>query len=243
MAHPQPFARRFLAAFAWLLAALLVLSACGGTRASRARRAGHRRPSRRAYRCRRGAHRRPAVPPTTTPVPVVTAPPETVSTGNSLVFAGNEEPDSIDAIDAVSVNAAEVVTQIFETLVYIDQQQKVYPGLALSWSDPTTPRSGPLSWWRTPSSTMARPSTPSRWSITSSISAPPRASRAASRRRSARDREGREGRRLHGQDLAQGGAARLPDRPGRAGGRHRPDRPPQGAWPRRWLQPGRHRPV
>ncbi len=204
------------------------------TRASRARRAGHR--SIRLARPPPGQRRRPpprSVPPTTTPVPVVTAPPETVSTGGSLVFAGNEEPDSIDAIDAVSVNAAEVVTQIFETLVYIDQQQKVYPGLALSWSDPTTPRSGPSSWWRTPSSTMARPSTPSRWSTTSSISAPPRASRAvsASALQPAIEKAEKVDDYTVKISLKSARPDFLTDLAERRRAWHRPDRPFEGAWP------------
>lgn len=119
---PQP--RRSSLLLAVLLTCLsMIVSACGGAA----------QPSAQATT----APAAPAAtsappPPTSTPVPVATAAPQ-VAAGGRLVFAGNEEPESIDAIDVVSVNAIEVVAQIFETLVYIDQSGKVFPGLATEW--------------------------------------------------------------------------------------------------------------
>lgn len=126
MAYCQSSVRRRFATITWFLAALFVLSACGGATA----------PSQPAAP---NANEAPtsapvaAPPPTTTPVPVATQAPETVSSGGILVFAGNQEPDSIDVIDSINVNTSEILAQIYETLVYIDQQQNIYPGLALSW--------------------------------------------------------------------------------------------------------------
>jgi peptide/nickel transport system substrate-binding protein len=55
--------------------------------------------------------------------------------GGSMVFAGNQEPASIDpSLMSGNVNEREVAAQIFDTLVYIDQQQVVHSGLAASWS-------------------------------------------------------------------------------------------------------------
>lgn len=52
----------------------------------------------------------------------------------TLVFAGNQEPASIDpTLMSGNVNEREVAAQIFETLVYIDQDQVIHPGLATAW--------------------------------------------------------------------------------------------------------------
>ena len=57
------------------------------------------------------------------------------SAGGTIVFAGNQEPASIDpTLMSGNVNEREVAAQIFDTLVYIDQEQHVYPGLATEWS-------------------------------------------------------------------------------------------------------------
>jgi peptide/nickel transport system substrate-binding protein len=54
--------------------------------------------------------------------------------GGTLVFAGNQEPASLDpTLMSGNVNERQVAGQIFETLVYTDQQQVVHPGLATSW--------------------------------------------------------------------------------------------------------------
>lgn len=56
------------------------------------------------------------------------------SAGGEIVFAGNQEPASIDpTLMSGNVNEREVAAQIFETLVYIDQEQQVHPGLATTW--------------------------------------------------------------------------------------------------------------
>lgn len=53
---------------------------------------------------------------------------------DTIVFAGNQEPASIDpTLMSGNVNEREVAAQIFETLVYIDQTQLVHPGLATAW--------------------------------------------------------------------------------------------------------------
>ena len=55
--------------------------------------------------------------------------------GGTLVFAGNQEPASLDpTLMSGNVNERQVAGQIFETLVYIDQQQVVHPGLAVAWN-------------------------------------------------------------------------------------------------------------
>src|SRR6056297_2885720 len=57
------------------------------------------------------------------------------SSGGTIVFAGNQEPASIDpTLMSGNVNEREVAAQIFETLVYIDQDQVVHPGLASAWT-------------------------------------------------------------------------------------------------------------
>ncbi|UCH24284.1 MAG: ABC transporter substrate-binding protein [Trueperaceae bacterium] len=57
------------------------------------------------------------------------------TSGGTMVFAGNQEPSSIDPLlMSGNVNEREVAAQMFETLVYMDQDQVVHPGLAVSWS-------------------------------------------------------------------------------------------------------------
>lgn len=57
------------------------------------------------------------------------------SSGGSIVFAGNQEPASIDpTLMSGNVNERQVAAQLFDTLIYIDQAQTVHPGLATSWS-------------------------------------------------------------------------------------------------------------
>jgi peptide/nickel transport system substrate-binding protein len=51
-----------------------------------------------------------------------------------LVFAGNQEPAGIDVVTmSGNVNEREVAAQIFETLVYLDNDQVMHPGLATAW--------------------------------------------------------------------------------------------------------------
>lgn len=57
------------------------------------------------------------------------------TSGGSIVFAGNEEPASVDpSLLRGSVNERQVAAQLFDTLVYIDQAQTIHPGLAVAWS-------------------------------------------------------------------------------------------------------------
>lgn len=54
---------------------------------------------------------------------------------NRLVFASNLEPASLDpSLLSGQVNEREVAAQIYETLVYLSQDQTIYPGLATEWS-------------------------------------------------------------------------------------------------------------
>ncbi|MBW7915483.1 MAG: hypothetical protein H3C53_02175 [Trueperaceae bacterium] len=54
---------------------------------------------------------------------------------NRLVFASNLEPGSIDpSLMSGQVNEAEVIAQIYETLVYLSADHEFVPGLATSWS-------------------------------------------------------------------------------------------------------------
>lgn len=76
----------------------------------------------------------PAPPPTSVPAPPPETGPQTTSQSR-LVFFGNLEPASIDVITMTgNVNERQVAAQIFETLVYMDQSQQIYPGLAREWS-------------------------------------------------------------------------------------------------------------
>ena len=55
--------------------------------------------------------------------------------GGTIVFAGNQEPASVDpTLMSGNVNEREVAAQLFDTLVYIDQDQVVHPGLATAWN-------------------------------------------------------------------------------------------------------------
>ncbi len=75
-----------------------------------------------------------APPPTSVPAPLPETGPQTTSRSR-LVFFGNLEPASIDVITmSGNVNERQVAAQIFETLVYMDQSQQIYPGLAREWS-------------------------------------------------------------------------------------------------------------
>lgn len=57
------------------------------------------------------------------------------ASANRLVFAGNQEPSSLDpTLGSRNVNEREVTAQIFETLVYLGQDYTIYPGLATAWS-------------------------------------------------------------------------------------------------------------
>lgn len=72
-------------------------------------------------------------PPTTVPAAPVETRPQATSRSR-LVFFGNLEPASIDVITmSGNVNERQVAAQIFETLVYMDQSQQIYPGLAREW--------------------------------------------------------------------------------------------------------------
>jgi peptide/nickel transport system substrate-binding protein len=74
-----------------------------------------------------------APPPTTVPATAVAAAPQATAKSR-LVFSGNQEPASIDVVTmSGNVNERQVAGQIFETLVYMDQSQTIYPGLASSW--------------------------------------------------------------------------------------------------------------
>jgi peptide/nickel transport system substrate-binding protein len=99
----------------WMSLALL-LAACGGAPAAPAPTTAPAAP-----------------PPTTAPAEQPAAAPEATAK-TRLVFSGNQEPASIDVVTmSGNVNERQVAGQIFETLVYIDQSQTVYPGLAQSW--------------------------------------------------------------------------------------------------------------
>ncbi|NJN17749.1 MAG: ABC transporter substrate-binding protein [Oscillochloris sp.] len=117
----QPYPRRNLLLLSVLSTVLAVLvSACGAPAPAQS----DTEPTAAA----------PAVPPpTTAPATAVAAAPE-ATTKSRLVFSGNQEPASIDVVTmSGNVNERQVAGQIFETLVYIDQSQTVYPGLALTW--------------------------------------------------------------------------------------------------------------
>lgn len=74
-----------------------------------------------------------APPPTTAPATAVAAAPQETAKSR-LVFSGNQEPASIDVVTmSGNVNERQVAGQIFETLVYMDQSQTIYPGLAAEW--------------------------------------------------------------------------------------------------------------
>lgn len=51
----------------------------------------------------------------------------------TLIFGGNQEPATLDPYAAVFVDEQQVIGQIFETLVYLDSDLQVVPGLATSW--------------------------------------------------------------------------------------------------------------
>ncbi|HMQ30071.1 MAG TPA: ABC transporter substrate-binding protein [Chloroflexaceae bacterium] len=120
--RPKP--RGSLSLLTALIAGLaLLVSACGGAAPAQP---GAGQPTE--------APAAPAAPPpTTVPATAVAAAPQ-ASSKSRLVFSGNQEPASIDVVTmSGNVNEREVAGQIFETLVYMDQSQTVYPGLALEW--------------------------------------------------------------------------------------------------------------
>jgi peptide/nickel transport system substrate-binding protein len=74
-----------------------------------------------------------APPPTSVPATAADAAPAATKRAR-LIFFGNLEPASIDVITmSGNVNERQVAAQIFETLVYMDQSQQIYPGLARAW--------------------------------------------------------------------------------------------------------------
>ncbi len=124
----RPQSRRNLLLLSALLAALsMLIAACGGAAT----------PAPQVAEQPTAAPAAPAPtvapPPTTVPATAVPAAPE-ATVKNRLVFAGNQEPASVDVVTMPgNVNERQVTAQIFETLVYIDQSQTVYPGLATTW--------------------------------------------------------------------------------------------------------------
>lgn len=113
--------RRNLLLLAALLTALaLIVSACGGAAPAQP---GAAEPT-----------AAPAAPPPTTVAATAAAVAPQATAKTRMVFAGNQEPASIDVVTMPgNVNEREVTAQIFETLVYIDQSQTIYPGLATEW--------------------------------------------------------------------------------------------------------------
>lgn len=74
-----------------------------------------------------------APPPTSVPATAADAAP-LATKRTRLIFFGNLEPASIDVVTmSGNVNERQVAAQIFETLVYMDQSQQIYPGLAREW--------------------------------------------------------------------------------------------------------------
>jgi len=132
MNRPQLVSFRWLKMFSGLMLLALALAACGGSPPATIQPTQPAAAPDAPAATAAPAPTAVPPPPTSTPAPVATPVAQPAQSGK-LVFAGNEEPDSIDAIDVVSVNAIEVVAQMFETLVYIDQKQQIYPGLATEW--------------------------------------------------------------------------------------------------------------
>ncbi len=118
---PRPQPHRNLLLLAALVSALsLLVAACGGAAPAQPSAA---EPSAAPV----------APPPTTVAATSVAAAPE-ATTKSRLVFSGNQEPASIDIVTmSGNVNERQVAGQIFETLIYMDQSQTLYPGLALTW--------------------------------------------------------------------------------------------------------------
>jgi peptide/nickel transport system substrate-binding protein len=52
---------------------------------------------------------------------------------SAFVFGGQQEPATLDAFSAVFVDEEQVIGQIFENLVYLDENIELVPGLATSW--------------------------------------------------------------------------------------------------------------
>ena len=52
---------------------------------------------------------------------------------STFIFGGQQEPATLDPFAAVFVDEEQVIGQIFEQLVYLDEQLQPVPGLATSW--------------------------------------------------------------------------------------------------------------
>lgn len=130
VAHPRP--RRTLFLLAALFAALsLLIAACGGAAPAQPPAA---EPTAGAQQGAAEATAAPAQPPPTTVAATAVAAAPAATAKTRLVFSGNQEPASIDVVTmSGNVNERQVAGQIFETLVYMDQSQTIYPGLAQSW--------------------------------------------------------------------------------------------------------------
>jgi len=114
-----PSARFWSILTALIVTCSLVLSACGAS------------PQQSAPAPTQGGNVAP--PPTSVPATAADAAPQATKR-TRLIFFGNLEPASIDVITmSGNVNERQVAAQIFETLVYMDQSQQIYPGLARSW--------------------------------------------------------------------------------------------------------------
>jgi peptide/nickel transport system substrate-binding protein len=128
----SPRTRRTLLLLSALFAALsLLLAACGGAAPAQPAAGSTGAPAQQGGAEPSAAPAQP--PPTTVPATAVAAAPQATAK-TRLVFSGNQEPASIDVVTmSGNVNEREVAAQIFETLVYMDQSQQIYPGLAQSW--------------------------------------------------------------------------------------------------------------
>lgn len=114
-----PSARFWSILTALIVTCSLVLSACGAS------------PQQSAPAPTQGGNVAP--PPTSVPATAADAAPQATKRAR-LIFFGNLEPASIDVITmSGNVNERQVAAQIFETLVYMDQSQQIYPGLARAW--------------------------------------------------------------------------------------------------------------
>lgn len=65
--------------------------------------------------------------------PATPAPPPAPKTGGELVVITKTEPDTLDPHQTQSRYASIVMNAMFESLVYMDKDLKVQPGLATSW--------------------------------------------------------------------------------------------------------------
>lgn len=119
MTPHAPSARFWSILTALIVTCSLALSACGAS------------PQQSAPAPTQGGNVAP--PPTSVPATAADAAPQATKRAR-LIFFGNLEPASIDVITmSGNVNERQVAAQIFETLVYMDQSQQIYPGLARAW--------------------------------------------------------------------------------------------------------------